>query len=140
LTGPFRRQPADDQCCEQTSRFIDQDGHFTASKLRVKPRAYQPARRDNQVSVICADGLNDNASWRTGDLHVAPLRARPVLARADLNAKHIRSTGLSVVRDDVFPRHANITGWPSAKHEWKSLAQELAAAARLVVKPEVGTS
>ena len=127
----------DVQGCERTSRFLVEEGHFAVSKRRVKPRAYQPSREDNQTSVICADNLGEALIWETGDVYVAPIRGKPILARGDLATRHIRAAGLHVVRDDEFPGHANIAGWPTAKDEWKSKAQQLAASARLVLKPDV---
>lgn len=64
-------------------------------------------------------------------IHVAALRKRPILGRAELTVDEIVSVGLRLEPDNRPYRHANIVGWPTVKHEWKSLAQELAAVARL---------
>jgi len=78
--------------------------------------------------------LLDAGVWELADRYVATVREQPVIARAELAVAEITSLGLSVEPNDHPPRHANITGWPSAKDEWKSLAQELAARARLRVR------
>ncbi len=75
--------------------------------------------------------------WSLGDRHVAGPRDKDLLARAELKRAEIESVGsLSLVRDDQPFRHANIEGWPEAKDKKKSLAQELAALARLKVRTE----
>src|SRR5690606_37673168 len=64
----------------------------------------------------------------------------PNLSRVGVSSKPgaiqaITQVGLRLERDDNPPRHASIAGWPPDKHEWRSLAQELAAAAELHVRP-----
>jgi len=116
---------------ELTARFLFDPKHFNSTAKRVKPKAYQPARRDNRTSVFLIAGLEIAAIWQLALDHVVPVRSKPVLARADLPASNIINVGLTISPDEPPPRHANICAWPTAKDEWKSLAQELAAAAEL---------
>ena len=121
--------------CEWTSHFLFDRDKFTESTGNVAVKAYYPNKRYNCVSVICSDGLDSPSIWDIGDLYVAPTRGRSILARADLASTHIRAVGLRVTPDSTFPRHANIEGWPKEdKDKCKSLAQELRAEAKLVVK------
>lgn len=48
--------------------------------------------------------------------------------------QQVVDVGLQVVPDNTPRRHANITGWPTEKSKKMSLAQELAAAASLVLQ------
>ena len=123
----FRRRDA-----QTAARFLLDPKHFNAGSGRVKPRAFYPARIDNRVSVFCIDELPEAEIWAIGTRYVALPRARPLLGRADLTDREISSVGdLHLDRDDRPPRHASIAGWPPAKDECKSLAQELAALAKL---------
>ncbi len=79
-------------------------------------------------------GLNEQNIWVLGDKHVAIPQGRPVLARAEPNVSEIYAAGLVLDADNEPFRHANIAGWPDGKSEWKLLAQELAANARLRIK------
>jgi hypothetical protein len=119
---------------EVTARFLLEPGHFRRDNGHAKPKAFQPARRDNRTSVFRTRDLLDSAVWELADRYVAAVRGQPVIARAELTVVEITAVGLMVEPDRDPPRHANITGWPSAKDEWKSLAQELAAKARLRVR------
>lgn len=56
-------------------------------------------------------------------------------ARAELSVGQITGVGLRVESAEPPPRHANIVDWPLEKHEWMSLAQELAAVATLRLRP-----
>lgn len=100
----------------------------------MKYRALEPAPTDNQTSVFRTLDLDDAAIWRLGDDHVASLRKKPVLARAELRAGDVTSVNLQVVSDDSPPRHANIAAWPQTKHERILIAKKLAAEARLVLR------
>lgn len=123
---------------EPLARFLFHKGsHFAPGDGRVKPRAFEPARADNQTSVFRTLDLADEMIWRLGDDHVAPLRKKPVLARAELRAGNVAAVNLRIAPDDSPPRHASISGWPSAKHERMLIAEKLAADARLVVRPGV---
>ena len=122
---------------ERVARFLTDDGHFVESKGRVKPRAFWPARIDNTTSVFRRQGLSEDGIWSLAIDHVEPTRG-PVLARAELIAQDVVACGLQLEADDDPPRHAAITGWPAKdteKEKVKSLCQELADRATLVIRP-----
>lgn len=147
LGKPFRRLfrrileerlpplPADPSPEEPTARYLLDRRHFSPQKGRVKPKALHPAPADHRTSVFRIEKLSEAQVWKLGEVHVAIPRNRELLARAELKARDITSVGLSLQANEPPPRHANITGWPVAKHEWMSLAQELAARATLKVRP-----
>lgn len=75
--------------------------------------------------------------WSLGDRNVAEALGKKPLARAELKRTEIDSLRpLRLARDDQPFRHANIEGWPEPKHKKKSLAQELAAFAKLKVRTQ----
>lgn len=87
--------------------------------------------------MFCVDELSDRQIWAMGDQFAAAPTGRVLIGRAELSDGNVTSVGeLYLERDDQLPRHANIAGWPEGKDEWKSLAQELAAMARLSVRSE----
>lgn len=99
----------------------------------MKPRAFQPARKDYKTSVFRTIDLAEEEVWRLADKHAAGDR-RKAEPRAVLLVHQVTDAGLRVEPDDIPPRHANLAGWPTAKDEWKSVAQELAAKATLRVR------
>ena len=99
----------------------------------MKPRAFQPARKDYKTSVFRTIDLAEQEIWRLADEHAAGDQGK-CEARAVLLVHQVIDAGLRVEPDDVPPRHANLAGWPTAKDEWKSVAQELAAEASLRVR------
>lgn len=99
----------------------------------MKPRAFQPAAKDNKTSVFRTIDLAEEEVWRLADEHAAGDRGKAE-ARAVLLVRQVTDAGLRVEPDDIPPRHANLAGWPTAKDEWKSIAQELAAEATLIVR------
>ena len=76
-------------------------------------------------------GLSEKEIWQFGDVYVAAVVGRKILARAELSVGQVDRIGLRVEPDEPPPRHANITGWASEKDRWMSQAQELAALATL---------
>ncbi|MGH7774408.1 MAG: hypothetical protein ACREQA_19465 [Candidatus Binatia bacterium] len=101
------------------------------SRGRVKPRAFHPARKDHKTSVFRIRGLSEKQIWLLGDVYVAAVVGREILARAEFSIAHIHSVALRLEPDEPPPRHANIAGWASEKDRWMSQAQELAASATL---------
>ena len=61
--------------------------------------------------------------------------ARTLHGRADILASQVEVVGLRLKPDNVPERHAEIVGWPQAKDEQLSLAQQLAAVALLRLRP-----
>jgi len=123
--------PSDPTADELTTRYLHQASHFVPSRSRVKPRAFHPAPKDHKTSVFRIRGLSERQIWQIGDVYVASVVARKILARADVSVTQVQSVGLQVEADEPPRRHANITGWASEKDRWMSEAQELAALATL---------
>jgi hypothetical protein len=115
------------------TRFLFTKGSdFNAS--RVKAAAFIDFR-DPRVSVFDSTDTNDAEIWHWGDEHVAPLRNKPVLARADLPHAAVEAAGLNLVLDEPPPRHYNICGFSDDKSAIMLLAQKLADASTLIPKP-----
>lgn len=115
---------------ERLSRFLTSTRQFAATKGRVKASAFMPAP-DLNLSVFVTTGIGDEATWSIANFAVAD---RTVYGRGEVSLAIVAKQGLSVVRDDVPERHANVTGWPSDKDAQKELAQALAAQATLVMR------
>jgi hypothetical protein len=127
VSSVFRQQlDGDPAISEPTARYLRQNGHYTASTGRVKPRAFHPPA-DRHVSVFRVQGLSQDRIWNLADRFVV----NGVQARAELFVGEIRNVGLRVERDEPPPRHANITAWSIEKSECLLQAQELASLARL---------
>jgi len=75
--------------------------------------------------------MSENEIWRFGEVYVASVLERKILARAEVSVAQVNTVELRVESDEPPPRHANITGWASEKDRWMSQAQELAALATL---------
>jgi len=123
--------PPDPTPDELTARYLHQRDHFAPVSGRVKPRAFHPAPKDHKTSVFRISGLSENEIWRFGEVYVAAVVERKILARAEVSVGQVDGIGLRVETDEPPPRHANITGWASEKDQWMSQAQELAALATL---------
>lgn len=72
--------------------------------------------------------------WAIAVRHVEPLRGKATRARGDLAAIVITRIGLRLESEEPPPLHANIVGWPDTKDARMSLAQQLAAESRLVLR------
>lgn len=131
--GPASTLPVEPSPQEPLARFLFNRKHYAREKGRVKPRAFQPAAKDNKTSVFRTIDLAEEEVWRLADEHAAGDRGKAE-ARAVLLVRQVTDAGLRVEPDDIPPRHANLAGWPTAKDEWKSIAQELAAEATLIVR------
>jgi hypothetical protein len=116
---------------EPLSRFLTQSGHFAEN--RVKRRAFLPAR-DGSTSTFRTRGPPESEIWALGDLRVAPPPNGRLYGRGDLPVSVVIAAGLRVDPDDIPPRHAAIVGWPAEKDAQNSKAQELAAAAALILR------
>jgi hypothetical protein len=123
---------------EPLTRFIVDADHFNASRSQVKYRAFWPRPSEQELSIMRIDGLQPDDVWSLGDTIVAA--GRTILARADFVLAAVRNaranhTSLDVIPDEPPPRHALIVGWPREEREIrKSLAQQVASAARLAVR------
>lgn len=115
---------------EQLTRYIMDKSYYRANGT-VRHNAFMPAG-NGQTSVFCISNLADSEIWDMGIRHVSEVRAKPLLGRADITAKHVFSTGLQVRADpEPHPRHANIVGWPGDKSKQKLVAIKLAEEAFL---------
>jgi len=117
------------------ARFILFEGHYAATKNRVKPAAFEPPPDGIATSVFAIRSLPEATVWELGQVFVATPRGRTLKARADVRVRDVREVSLQVALDNVPARHANIVGWPSEKSARKSCLQELAARATLKLAP-----
>jgi len=98
----------------------------------VRHRAFMPAS-DGARSIFRISGLPDSEIWSLGLEKVARLRNLPLLGRFDVNAGLVYDQELRFNADaDRRSRHADIIGWPPEKEKQQSIAQNLAAEARLI--------
>lgn len=118
---------------EVLARYIFNRDSFSLANDRVKYSAFLPSS-DLKTSVFRVSGLTPDEIWQIGDRKVAPMRGKPLLARADISAKVVLSNGLDIAPDNNPPRHANIYKWPLEKSEQKLIAIELADKAELHTK------
>jgi hypothetical protein len=114
-------------------RFLWQSNQYTPSTYRVKPKAFQPNKADHKVSVFRVHGLRSSRIWQLADAFIRN-EDNEIRARAELVIRDVRTIGLQVEPKEPPIRHANITGWSSAKHEWMSQAQQVAAIAKLELR------
>ena len=118
---------------ERVSRFLFFSRWFARTTLRVKPEAFIP-HPHVELSVSCTEGLDEPAIWQIGRETAERRRDRPNLhGRADVSAEAVRAQGLDVLRDDQPRFHANIVGWGGERAAQISKAQQIAAAASLVL-------
>ena len=113
---------------EVLTRFIFSSKHF--SSVRVKPDAFLPPSDTLETSVFRTVGMDVPGIRAQGEM-VGGAAARSLKAWADLLAGAVFDAGLDVRPDNIPERHASIVGWPDAKDRRISLAQQLAAHARL---------
>lgn len=133
----FERVPQRVDPDERTTRFILSRDHFRAAKGSVNVAAFIPPQGKG-LSVYRTYGCTDEKVWWLGCRYVSRLRSdgRPILARADLQAKDFTELALEVRKEpNRHPRHANVINWPIDKPAIKMKAIELANKARLLVKP-----
>lgn len=91
---------------------------------------------DRKTSVFQTNELVEGEIWDIGEAHVARPQGKTLHGRGDILAIEVEKTNrLKIDYDNIPPRHANIIGWPDDKGEQKLLAQELAAEAKLKMKP-----
>jgi len=86
------------------------------------------------LSVFVTDGLSTTEIHEHGERH-APRQGEPPKAYGVIAAQAVLHQKLRIDRDDNPPLHANVIGWPNEKSERKSIAQHLAAAASLHIRP-----
>ena len=120
---------------ESLARFLNQKhGYFSTDRNSVLPRAFMP-QTNLRLSVLRIDGLKLDEVWEIGQKEVIDVLPQPktLYGMADIKASKVREFDLEIEPSNTPPRHADICGWPEkAKH--KSVAQQLAAEAKLILK------
>jgi hypothetical protein len=119
------------------ARFLLQKNHFKRQENRATPDAFMPPP-DLRLSVFLVSRLTEGEVWTLG-AGVLNQHPQPRLyGRADIRVAIVQNHKLKALRDNDPPRHVNVVGWPSyadGKALIKSLAQELARAAKLNLLP-----
>ena len=117
---------------ELLARFIFFQGYFNANTGHIRHNAFMPTA-DGDLSVFRTAKLAPTQIWGLADQYIVPALGKPVLARADFTARDAFDRGLDVDADDNPALHANVVSWPTEKSKRKSIAQELAAEAKLEI-------
>jgi hypothetical protein len=123
---------------ELLARFVTSSRWYRSGDQTVKPDAFIPYPFPD-LSVTRHEGITDAQLWEIGQRIVEAVPQRPNLhGRADVTAGDVRITNLEVEPSPVptNPNHADIIGWPNDKPSQKARAQQLAAMARLTLKPQ----
>ncbi len=115
-------------------RFLTQSGHFSRVKNEVKLKAFMPPN-NLHLSVQRIDELTIDEVWSLGKQVVSEMRdpKPPLYGVADIKAGVIERVDLTISPDKLPNRHANINNWPSDSARHLSIAQELAAEAKLIL-------
>jgi len=120
---------------ESLARYLNErKGYFSTEKNSVLPRTFMPPP-NLRLSVFRIDGLELEEVWIIGQREVIDVLPQPktLYGLAEIKASKVREFDLEIEPNDIPPRHADVCGWPQkAKH--KSVAQQLAAEAKLVLK------
>ena len=119
---------------ESLGRYLTQKNHFSRWDNAVRTLAFMPPP-NLRLSVFRIDGLKLDEVWEIGQKEVIDVLPQPktLYGMADIKASKVREFDLEIEPSNTPPRHADICGWPEkAKH--KSIAQQLAAEAKLILK------
>jgi len=113
-----------------------QKGYFSTEMNSVKYMAFMPSPDDLRLSVFRIDGLKLDEVWEIGQKEVIDVLPQPktLYGRADIKASKVRKFGLEIEPSNTPPRHADICGWHDTKAKNRSVAQQLAAEAKLILK------
>lgn len=119
---------------EVIARYITSKSGYSRQKDIVKPQAFMPPPI-LKLSVFRIDNISEPEIWKIGIKKVINKMNKPtnLHGRADIQALNIIDSKLQIEPDNIPPRHANIIGWPELKEKQKSIAQELAAKASLML-------
>lgn len=125
---------------EQLARFILFSKWIRTSDQTVKPDAFIPHPYPD-LSVTRHKNLSEQELWQIGQ-GIADARPATLYGRADIRKAEVRRQALEVEPKPVAnnPNHANVIGWPVDKPAQKIIAQELAAKANFVPKPQSARS
>ena len=122
---------------ESLARYlIEKKGYFSTERNSVLPRAFMPPPSNLRLSVFRIDELKLDKVWEIGQKEVIDALPQPktLYGMADIKASKVRKFDLEIESSNTPPRHADICGWPEIKAQIKSVAQQLAAEAELVLK------
>ncbi len=120
---------------ESLARYLNQkSGYFSTDRNSVLPRAFMPPT-NLRLSVFRIDGLKLDEVWEIGQKEVIDVlpQSKTLYGMADIKASKVREFALEIEPSNTPPRHADICGWPE-KAKRKSVAQQLAAEAKLILK------
>lgn len=120
---------------EWLARFLLFSGWIRRDQS-IRPDAFIPHPWPD-LSVTRHLDLLDAELWQIGQT-VAEQRPATLYGRADVQAFAVTRLYLHIVPTPEPRNHASITGWPADKPAQKILAQQLAASARFVSKPDPG--
>jgi hypothetical protein len=117
---------------EMLARFVLKVEWIRKVDNSVKQDAFIPPK-DLQLSVTRHAGISTDQLVEAGKT-VAVETSLQFLGRADINTRTVVKNALKVVAWPLEsnPNHAHIIGWPADKEVRKTIAQELAAAAKFV--------
>ena len=119
---------------ESLGRYLTQKNHFSRRDNAVRTLAFMPPT-NLRLSVFRIDGLKLDEVWEIGQREVIDVLPQPktLYGMADIKASKVREFALEIEPSNIPPRHADICGWPE-KAKQKSIAQQLAAEAKLILK------
>jgi hypothetical protein len=122
---------------ESLARYLTHSDHYNLSTNSVKPRAFEPRTKDLCLSVFRVYGLNTEEILQIGQDEVINKSSQlnTLYGYADIKAKSFIDLSLNIKPDNDPPRHASVLGWPEEKSKRKSIAQQLAASAKLISSP-----
>ncbi len=117
---------------EELSRFIFSSNHLTKDKTVVKGAAFLP-NSSLKTSVFRKSRMSaDEYDEKKGT--IANLRGKSLKAAALIKVSSVLDSKLRVEPEEEEHRwHADLINWPVDKEERKSIAQDLAYAARVEV-------
>ncbi len=106
-------------------------GSQIKEKNRLNHSVIWPDENEEYItSVYRIENLNNTEVWDLGDTNVN----NPVLARLDVSANTIFNFKLDFDPDDTPPRHANIINWPKDRSEYRSVAQQITANSKHIMR------
>lgn len=118
---------------EPLARYLTSSKHYSLHMQSVKPAAFLPPPPEYRLSVFRVYGLTMEDVCRIGQQKVISNMPRRTLhGFANIVAQSFQDANLTIDPDNNPPRHASVVGWPKDKQQQVSIAQELAASARLV--------
>lgn len=124
---------------EPLARYLVHSDWFNKGGGYVKRAAFMPRLNPKtsalEASVYRILSLSEAKIWQIGLAKVANPAGKRLYGRAELAAQTVKDLDLKIDPDDIPRHHANIVGWPDEKPKQQSLAQHLAKAAALRLRP-----